>query len=101
MKSVGPNDPALSAVIETPEGEKVIGNGVLRLTEKARLRHRVRRAHRPRRLSQHGSRPRDPLAAAGDRRQMADAGRVELEVAACNEGRSTSMNLSAFSTRAA
>ncbi|MCD8162308.1 MAG: GNAT family N-acetyltransferase [Synergistaceae bacterium] len=39
MKSVGPNDPVLSAVIDTPEGEKVISNGVLRLTEKARLRH--------------------------------------------------------------
>ena len=39
MKSIGPNDPVLSAVIDTPEGEKVIGNGVLRLTEKARLRH--------------------------------------------------------------
>lgn len=39
MKAVGPNDPVLSAVADIPGGEKVIGNAVLRLTEKARLRH--------------------------------------------------------------
>lgn len=39
MRGVSPASPNLCAVIDTPEGETVIGNGLLRLTEKARVRH--------------------------------------------------------------
>ena len=87
MKSVGPNDPALSAVIETPEGEKVIGNGVLRLTEKARLRHTASVAlivHAGYHNMGVGRAILSQLLEIADKWLMLV--RVELEVAACNEG---------------